>query len=134
LFDSAAITGEDLLGLLSRLCAKYQKFFEIRIEKILSSKIQTGLTFGIESGPLVEIRMNESDEYFGRALNVAARLQGAARTLDSPQGKLLLSRNAFDKLRLLGLKKTFPATSVRVDLRNLFDGDSYSAKVIVLHK
>lgn len=41
-----------------------------------------GLTFGLDSGPLIKILMNKKDEYVGRPINLACRLQSAIKGID----------------------------------------------------
>lgn len=58
-----------------------------------------GLTFGIDSGDLIKLEMNEQTEYVGRPLNVAARLQGAAKKYSQANGVSgLISRSALAQL------------------------------------
>lgn len=58
-----------------------------------------GLTFGIDSGDLIKLEMNERVEYVGRPLNVAARLQGAAKQFCEPYGAVaLLSKSALAQM------------------------------------
>jgi len=81
-------------------------FFEIgldqeQINQLLSRRPKPmGLTFGIDSGDLIKLEMNEQREYVGRPLNVAARLQGAAKQFCEPYGAVaLLSKNSFAQLQ-----------------------------------
>lgn len=53
-----------------------------------------GLTFGIDSGDLIKLEMNGQIEYVGRPLNVAARLQGAAKQFCERYGAVALLSNS----------------------------------------
>jgi class 3 adenylate cyclase len=75
----------------------------MREEKIYDKLSRTpdplGLTFGIDSGELIKLEMNEQVEYVGRPLNVAARLQGAAKEFSKANGVSgLISRSALAQL------------------------------------
>jgi class 3 adenylate cyclase len=82
------------------------------------------LTFGIDSGDLIKLEMNEQAEYVGRPLNVAARLQGAAKKYFQANGVSgLISRSA---LAQLSGKPPDPAIvklePVTVSLKNIGGG------------
>jgi len=61
----------------------------------------TGLTFGIDTGELIRLEMNEQVEYLGRAINVAARLQGEAKRFAGPamSNVALFSKASFNSLQ-----------------------------------
>jgi len=71
------------------------------INELLSRRPKPmGLTFGSDSGDLIKLEMNEQVEYVGRPLNVAARLQGAAKQFCEPYGAVaLLSKSALAQMR-----------------------------------
>ncbi len=72
--------------------------------------------------------MDGKDEYIGRPLNVAARLQGAIKDKDKhPQGKVLLSKTAYVRMQA-ELKGQFPVDDVTRTLRNISGGANYHAK------
>jgi hypothetical protein len=135
LFDPDSIAGPQLMRLLERLCEHYVRLFRNRISEVLSGdSYQIGLTFGIDSGTLVKIVMNQRDEYIGRSLNVAARLQSAITQKDkTPAGKLLISKNAF---AALGLGKTPKYTGKLVErrLKNVAGGECYQVRKIIICK
>ena len=59
-----------------------------------------GLTLGIDSGDLIKLEMNEQVEYVGRALNVASRLQSAAKQFCQDYGATaLISKSAYAQMR-----------------------------------
>jgi hypothetical protein len=59
-----------------------------------------GMTFGIDEGPLVQLIMLGNEEYIGRALNIACRLQGAINEIDIYSGyRVFLSHIAYNMLK-----------------------------------
>lgn len=102
--------------------------FNDRIEGILEFEVPAGLTIGIDLGRIVRMRMLEQDEYVGRAMNVAARLQGAAGNGGHKAcGRVLASMTAHHRLQLPGAGKT-----VTLNLKNLSQGNTYRARCLQL--
>jgi len=133
LFEDPSISGPTLLRLLMRLSLTYQHLFHHGICAVLGvSDHLTGLTFGIDSGRLVQIVMDGKDEYIGRALNVASRLQGAVKETDKdPSDKLLITKNAYSRLKL-GRTKTSRGSLVECKLRNVAGGQKYQVRKLTL--
>lgn len=100
LFDPNS-SGKRLLIFLVRLSRFFSREFSRRIARRLDVEPDSvGLTFGIDRGRLLKIRMLEANEYVGRALIVASRLQAAIRDKDRrPEYKALMTRRAFLLLR-----------------------------------
>jgi hypothetical protein len=95
-----AITkGELMFAFLQNLCRFFKKEFKDRVFRHLGTPPSLmGLTFGIEKGPLRAITMYGQQEYIGRALNVACRLQASIKDKDhSPAYKALVSNAAYIK-------------------------------------
>jgi hypothetical protein len=92
-----SISTDDLCRCLSSLSLRFSNEFRKLIRPLLSqAPVPNGLTFGIDSGDLIRVQMNEQPEYLGRAINVAARLQGCARELPGgPSYKAVFSPNSF---------------------------------------
>jgi class 3 adenylate cyclase len=134
LFDER-VSGTALMAFLERLSVRYVWLFHDGICEVLSGRdYSIGLTFGIDRGTLVRLTMNNRHEYLGRPLNVASRLQGAIRQKDKkPEGKLLASKSAYAHLGLSKTKK-YAGKLVERELRNVFQGQNYQARKIVLHK
>ena len=77
-----------------------------------------GLMFGIDTGELIRLQMNEQTEYLGRAINVAARLQSATKDLpDGPSYTALFSNNALNSPKPPPPGLTFDRRTV--SLRNI---------------
>ena len=89
--------GERLLGFLERLCL----FFAVAFRRSLLPHLshhpsESGITFGIELGDLVPIVMDGQQEYVGRAINVACRLQSALKEKGgSPAYSALVSNRVY---------------------------------------
>lgn len=130
LFDSDAVDGDWLVGLMKRLCAEYDRLFNHGVAEVLSSMPKVvGVTFGIE-GSLVEITMNKLREYVGRPLNVAARLQSAIKQFDGyPAGTALFSSNAFARL-----KPDIESEPVECSLPNVLGGERYRVRRVTVHR
>ena len=93
--------GEDLIDFLEDFCDEFHSRLKTKILDILETPPDViGLTFGMDRGTLVKIRMNKIDEYVGRAINVACRLQGAIKDKDSaPQYKILMTNHLYNFLK-----------------------------------
>jgi len=131
LFD-VGTSGEELIRFLERLSAHFKSEFERWVAPVLKrTPTVTGLTFGIDRGPLVPMVMQQRIEYIGRPLNVAARLQTAIKDRDQrPQYKVLLSKNAYSALRVPnGFRRT---VIVRRSLRNINEGKECQFVKVVL--
>lgn len=132
LFDPT-FDASTLFDLLRRLCDEYEKLFRKSIEPVLSMDIKNiGITFGLDKGTLVRIVMNETMEYMGRPLNLAARLQSAIKDNDqTPGGKVLMSKNVFAGMRE-ALKPIYRVETARRKLRNISGADEYVCKKLWL--
>lgn len=76
----ATINGKALIQSIYNLCEMINAELTRHIVPNLSSMPAIlGATLGVERGNLVRMMMNEQEEYVGRALNVACRLQGAVK-------------------------------------------------------
>ena len=85
--------GELVFKFLRNLCRFFKRELQDRVLRHLASPPSiTGLTFGLEKGPLRAMTMYGQKEYIGRALNVACRLQGRSRTTTSHPRTRRLSR------------------------------------------
>ena len=133
LFDES-VTGKELFSFLKLLCSEYEIIFNKIIKPVLSVKIGiVGLTFGVEKGSLIRIVMNSQIEYVGRALNVAARLQGSIKDKDYvPQGKVMVSNKAYEGLKE-GIRISYKIYKVERNLRNIAGGERYQAKKVCLY-
>lgn len=131
----AEVKGQSVFECLQDLCKFYERAVEQTILRHLPSRpAVTGLTFGIEKGPLLPMTIYGQREYVGRALNVACRLQAAIKDNDkSPAYKALVSNAAFNDYfpSVPGLVKVW---DVKRKLRNIGgDRDFYCKKIEFLN-
>ena len=127
------IEGKDLFLFLKNLCIEFNNIYRSNIKDVLSIPIDVvGISFGLDKGSLIKILMNSQDEYVGRAMNVAARLQAAIKDNDDdPQGKVLLSNPVYVDLKH-GIRKSYKIFRVVRNLRNISGGEKYRAKKLCL--
>jgi class 3 adenylate cyclase len=123
--------GERLFTFLRDFCS----FFERRLaENVLrhlgTPPPLTGLTFGIEKGPLIATTIYGQPEYFGRALNVACRLQASIKDNDeAPAYKALVSNAAYHEY-LSGAARQVKVWKVQRRLRNIAGGGVFRCRKI----
>jgi len=124
--------GGTLVPFLEKLSCLFEaKFRKLVVPYLESSPRITGLTFGVDVGPLMRFVMLGRKEYVGRALNVASRLQSAIKDKDEkPQYKVLFSKPAYKELK-------FPANYrrivyVRRTLRNILGENRYDCVKLTL--
>lgn len=91
----------NFLEFIHELCAQYKTLSKKYLSPVLGTIPPVmGLTFGIDKGPLTEFYLNDKNEYIGRPINVACRLQGAINQNDNnPSYKALISRHTFTYLK-----------------------------------
>jgi class 3 adenylate cyclase len=78
----------------------------------------------VDKGALIRVVMNGVEEFIGRPLNIAARLQGAIKDRGGdPASKVLISNNAYDGMRT-AVRAKMKVQSARRKLRNI-SGDGY---------
>ena len=84
-----------------------------------------GITVGVDSGELICLEMNERNEYLGRAINVASRLQGAVKELPGNISSVaLFSSNSFYSMTQGSLDQGYLSLvrTINVPLRNISNG------------
>jgi hypothetical protein len=122
LFLPPDISRVQLFEFLRDLSRVYDMLFDGQIRPLLQHiPSPVGLTFGVDSGELVKLEMNEQVEFLGRALNVASRLQGATKELAGDVAyKALFSKHAYNSLPPEApVIPTLRAREVRLSLKNL---------------
>lgn len=121
----------ELADFIGTLSTHFDADFNFAVLPYLQRKPHPcGLTFGIDSGDLVKIRMFGQEEYVGRPINLAARLQGATKLLSDDYGyTALFSKHSFNSLDRTGPKADFPihAKPVTVQVKNIIAGGEYTA-------
>ncbi len=123
--------GELVFECLQNLCTFYKSTLEKMVLRYLGARPSvTGLTLGIEWGPLRTITIYGQRDYIGRALNVACRLQAAIKDNDnSPAYKALVSNAAFNEYFLIARKRV-KVWKVRRKLRNIRSGSRFECRKI----
>jgi hypothetical protein len=130
----AETDGTALLTFLRDLCAFFKKEFRNDVLRYLDTPPSiTGLTFGVEKGPLAPMTIYGGKEYVGRALNIACRLQNALKDKGgSPAYKALVSNVVFnDYFSPADGYKVFQVTRT---LRNIRGGAKFQCRKINLLK
>ena len=120
--------GERLLTFLEELCL----FFAVAFRRLLLPHLShkpavVGISFGIEKGDLVPITMDGHQEYVGRAINVACRLQAALKDKGaSPAYSALISNRVYKEY----FADTTPHQVRKVTrrLRNINDGAEFECR------
>ena len=97
LFFDSNFSVAKILSFLSTLSKKFESDFEESIYRYLESPPDLiGLTFCMDSGALYYIEMLERNEWVGRAINIACRLQGTLEDTDILMGySVMISNNLF---------------------------------------
>jgi len=124
--------GKLLFTFLQDLCSFFRKEFRQQVLRHLATPPSiTGLTFGVERGPLASMKVYGQREYIGRALNVACRLQSSVKDKGgSPAYKALVSNGVFN--RYFSSVRNVTIFKVRRTLRNIRGGSDFHCRKIEL--
>lgn len=99
LFGEGA-TKQIVFDTMHRLCGVYQAEYAGIAEVLQHPPDTVGLTFGVDEGLLTELEMDGEQEFIGRAINVAARLQSATKQSGGGRrNKAFISKNAYGALK-----------------------------------
>jgi class 3 adenylate cyclase len=125
LFFPKPFQSAELFSFMKRLCDRYLAAFKSKIRPVASKRFESGITFGLTDGRVVRFRMNDQEEYFGRPINLAVRLQGAIGGKDNsaPQNKVLMTKSAFHDLRG-DISRIYRVATVKRTLKNVSGGES----------
>jgi hypothetical protein len=123
------VSKDELCNFLRVLSTWFDEEFGKCISKFLTHEPSPiGLMFGIDSGELIRLEMNEQWEFLGRPINVASRLQGQTKELPGgPSYKALFSKNSFNSPPQPG--GNIKVEPVTVALRNISHGEKYECLV-----
>jgi class 3 adenylate cyclase len=120
--------GARLLRFLESLCLFFAVEFRRSLLPHLSHKpALVGITFGIEKGDVIPMAMHGQQEYVGRAINVACRLQAALKEKgNSPAYNALVSNRVYSEY----FADTKPHRVIKVtrNLRNINDGAEFTCR------
>jgi hypothetical protein len=131
LFPSTT-SGRALVETLRNLCEMINAELARHIVPSLSCMpAALGVTVGVEEGTLVRMTMNEREEYVGRALNIACRLQNAAKEREARSGcyKALVSSRLYNE-RFSQMKLTYKVEPATCSLRNISGGNAFACRKI----
>ncbi|PYI91045.1 MAG: hypothetical protein DME97_15035 [Verrucomicrobia bacterium] len=134
LFDPL-LSADHVVKELRELCYCFNLVYDLRVKRFLEEyPDRVGLTFGLDSGSLIKVQMNDVDEYLGRPLNVASRLCSTLKEIEPiPEFKLLMSAPYYASH--IGSLRSFSPEEVRVSLRNISGNSEIRAyKVTLLPK
>src|SRR5690349_20270162 len=126
------IGGEPLLRFMYSLCEMISAELSRHIIPSLSTMPAVlGATLGVEAGNLVRMTMNEREEYVGRALNIACRLQNAVKDQESHREcyKALISARFFNE-RLVKPSDKYKVEATTCSLRNVMGGSGFACRKI----
>lgn len=105
LFGSEILFDEVLL-----VSKKLAEFAKDTLGKFIRENIETtaipriGITIGIDIGNLNDLKLDGTDEFIGRPLNVSSRLQGSLKDKNH-ENKILMSVKAYKKISNLKIKR-----------------------------
>jgi hypothetical protein len=118
--------GTTIIEFLSKLLSQFDTGFRDKILPFLESPPDiVGLTFGMDFGPLVKMEMMERDEYVGRAINLACRLQSQIGETDILSGyRVMISHRLFQSIENRLTK--FSPELTRRKLKNIVRGSDFS--------
>lgn len=136
LFPST-VSGKALIHSMHALCEMIDAELVRHIIPSLSSMPAVlGATLGVERGNLIRMTMNEHEEYVGRALNVACRLQSAAKERESHAAddgmncyRVLVSAHLYNE-RLAQVSMPYKVEPMRSSLRNVQGGSGFACQKI----
>ncbi len=119
------VSGPSLFDFLRGLSEHFRTLFDkLQSAYLESPPVISGLTFGVEKGSVNIVRMAGTEEFVGRAINIACRLQSAIKDKDpSPSYKALVSKQVFSDYfsGITGLR----SSAVTRTLRNINGGKYY---------
>jgi class 3 adenylate cyclase len=120
--------GERLLRFLESLCLFFVVEFRRSLLPHLSHKpALVGITFGIEKGEVIPMTMYGQQEYVGRAINVACRLQAALKDKGgSPAYSALVSNRVYAEY--FAETKPHRVNKVTRNLRNINDSAEFACR------
>jgi hypothetical protein len=101
------------------------------VPNLSSPPAALGATLGVESGNLIRMTMNEREEYVGRALNIACRLQNAVKDKEPQSGcyKALISARLYNE-RLANASLRYKVEPTTCSLRNIQSGSGFACRKI----
>ncbi len=132
LFPASQVDGRALIEFMALLSSRFRRLRKKLVEGHLESLPATrGLTFGVDVGSLHMLVLGEREEFVGKALILACRLQGAvSQKGKSPNYRVLITRKVYNKY-LRGLSD-IAFVDVTRTLKNIRAGTKYRCKKLNL--
>ena len=124
------IDGEAFFGFMQDLCEAFDILYYKHLNK-MDEPVTVGLTMGVDSGVLYSLKMNEKNEYLGRPLNLACRLQGAAKSFSESYVCLLTQRAAAGSLQRYCSLHQKKMHAHRAELHNVNGGHRFDCNKLV---
>jgi len=120
IFIKHGYTGEYIMDILAEIAFKFKLEYYNLIYHILEKEIPyQGMTFGIVFDKIYGIKMDGREEWIGRPLNVASRLQGQS----SKAPKIIKNKGLSSNVAFIEMFKdgscTVRANKTKVKLRNI---------------
>lgn len=124
IFPAADTDGRVLLAFMRELCEFFAKEFK-KVSRYLDALPDIrGINFGGDVGQIWHMKVYGADEYVGRSINIACRLQSAIKDKDkSPAYKALVTRALFNDF--LSPASGFRTQRVRRTLKNIRDNREF---------
>ena len=118
---------------IGKLCEFYEENFNNHIKNLLNETIHpNGIAFGMDRGFLYYLQLNNKEEYWGRCLNIATRLQTSIKDNDkNPQYKILMTNQLYHSMSNFLKNKGYRVERARRKLRNI-DNKRMEYKKIIL--
>ncbi len=110
------LVNDDKKEIVLELCKKIYYEINKNIKKLLEEDVnieikRTGITIGVDYGELIKLSLNnKSEEYLGKAINIAVRLQSSLKEIEHAN-KLLVSKNVKNNILRNYKSDFFKATS-----------------------
>lgn len=127
------INGKLFVNLLTDICARCCNALKTVRTFLESTPQRIGIVIGMDRGPLLKIKLAGTDEWVGRAINVACRLQNAIKDKDDePEYKALMSKQLYQKFKAeFGICSPGAATR---KLRNIRGGENFECIKVTLFR
>src|SRR5215813_6116134 len=126
------IRGAALVEFMYNVCEMINAELARHIIPSLSSMPAVmGATLGVEEGNLIRMTMAGREEYVGRALNIACRLQNAVKEKEPHEScyKALVSARLYNE-RFSKLSFKYGVESTTCSLRNILSGTGFACRKI----
>ena len=129
LFDTST-EGTALYDFAVGLSACYRTKSKGLLEHLSVPPPSHGLTFGVDSGPILKTTIFQRPEYIGQPIVIACRLQAASKKSPTPAYRALVSAAVFD--RYLSAIPGVESREESVRLGTAEDGKDFPCKSICL--